>query len=112
PEKGALASDKAHRQVFREDALVECRANEAARQGGLDLGGTHEAGRSHGGVQRLDAEAVSREQQPAQPTVPDREGEHSLKLIDDSVTCFLVQMKDAFGVAPRSVGVATDLRAL
>ena len=33
-------------------------------------------------------------------TVPDREGEHALELLDDAVALFLVQVKDGFGVAP------------
>ncbi len=51
-------------------------------------------------VERLDAEAISREDQAARLLVPDSEREHSLKPLDTSLAHLFVQVDDHLRIAP------------
>ena len=57
-------------------------------------------------VERLDAEAIAREQQPPPRRVPDREREHAAEALDAVVAPLLVGVDDRFGVGARAVAVA------
>ena len=62
-----------------------------------------------GVVQRLDAEAIAREQQAAVGAIPDREREHALQPLDASLAFLFVEVQDRFGVAARAVAVPAPL---
>jgi hypothetical protein len=75
-----------------------------ATEHGLYLGGEQHTARNDAVVQRLDAEAVSREQQPF--AVGDSESEHPAQVVDAAVPEFLVQMDDDLDIAVRGKPVA------
>ena len=62
-------------------------------------------------VQRLDAEAIARQQKLPARAVPQREREHSLQLLDTALTLLLVGMQDRFGVASSPIPVPARLEA-
>jgi hypothetical protein len=73
----------------------------------LDLGAEdHALARQLGVVERLDAEAVAREQQTAGLRVPDREGEHPPEPIHAALAPLLVAMDDDLGVGARAEAMA------
>ena len=97
-------------------------ANQAAREDRLDLGAEEQPVAGERPVERLDAEAVAREQQAPPRRVPDREREHAAEALDAVVAPLLVGVDDRLGVAsacgsggPRAsssrpdVGVVVDL---
>ena len=57
-------------------------------------------------VERLDAQAIAREQQPPARRVPDREREHAAQVLDAGVAPLLVGVDDRLGVGARAVAVA------
>src|SRR5215470_17032876 len=89
-EKRVLAGDIARGEKFRQDIPIEFRTHRIRRQDRLDLRGEDDLVTGNGVVERLDAEAVAREQQPAAVFVPYREGEHSLKLLDAALLFLFV----------------------
>ena len=53
-------------------------------------------------VERLDAEAIARQEARALALVPDREGEHAAQPLDERRPFGFIQAQDHFGVAVRS----------
>ena len=99
------------RQVSRAEqlgqrALVRLGANQAALEDRLDLGSEEQPVAGHRPVERLDAEAVAREQQPPPRRVPDREREHAAQVLDARVAPLLVGVDDRLGVGARPVAMA------
>src|SRR5690349_16038997 len=66
---------------------------------GLRSEGEHR--RSGGIVQRLDPQAIARQQQGLRPAIPYGEGKHAVQSLDTTFTQILIQMDDHFRVAPR-----------
>src|SRR5262249_17976802 len=60
----------------------------------------------HDVIQRLDAEPVARERQPAPAAVPDSIGEHPAQLLDSAQPEFLVDMDDPLGVGRTAITMA------
>ena len=60
-------------------------------------------------VERLDAEPVAREHQPAARGVPEREREHASQRRDEVGALLLIEVDDHLGVAARAEAVALRL---
>ena len=61
--------------------------------------------------QRLLAQPVAGDQQPAAPAVPEREGEHAAQPVDAVVAEVLVEVDDHLGVAAGAEPVPAPARA-
>ena len=59
-----------------------------------------------GQVQRLDAQPVAAEQHPAAVPLDDREREHAVQAVDESVAPVVVGLQQHLGVAVREEPVA------
>src|SRR6185437_8523110 len=83
------------------------------REDRLDLGGEQQLVARPRPVQRLDAEAVARQEEPPLAAVPDREREHPLEALDAALALLLVEVEDGLGVGAAAVAVAAllELRA-
>src|SRR4051812_19541257 len=55
---------------------------------------------SDGIVQRLDPQAIARQQQGLRPAIPYGEGKHAVQSLDTTFTQILIQMDDHFRIAP------------
>jgi hypothetical protein len=63
-------------------------------------------------VERLDAEPVSDDDEPAPGPVPDGRDEHPPQSLDEPVPPFLVGMEHGLGIGPRPEAVAAPLKLL
>ncbi len=97
------AREVAHGEQFRERGLVGFRPHEAAFEDRLDLRCEQQAVLGDRPVQRLDAQPIAGEEQPAAAGVPDREREHASKAMHAVVAPFLVGVHDRFGITQRPV---------
>jgi hypothetical protein len=87
--------------------VVQLGRDGARFQKRLDFGGEEErAVFAVDVVERLDAEAVARDEQLTPRRVPDGEGEHAAQLLDGARAVFFIKMEDGLGVAVGSVRVA------
>ena len=77
----------------------------AGEQRGQRRGEAH-ARRVLGQVQRFDAEPVAAEQYAAAVTLDDREGEHAVQPVDESIAPVVVGLQQHLGVAVREKPVA------
>src|ERR1700693_3796586 len=57
-------------------------------------------------VERLNTQAISRDEEFTFALVPNRKGKHTPKMLDTLLTVFLVKMQDCFRVAMSAVHVA------
>ena len=73
---------------------------------GLQLRAETEPSAALGVVERLDAQAVAREQELPLPRVPEREGEHAAQPLDAARPELLVEVHDDLGVGRRREAVA------
>src|SRR6185437_2083794 len=71
----------------------------AGREDALDLGGEPEAAAMEAVVERLDAEAIARQQQTLQRTVPERDGEHAVQAREERQAVLFVEPRDHLAVA-------------
>src|SRR5690606_5830159 len=85
---------------------VELRPHVGVAEQRLDLGGEHEPVARLGVVERLDAEPVAGQEQPAPRPVPQREGEHPPQPVDAAVAVVLVEVRHDLGVALGAQAVA------
>src|SRR5262249_12566198 len=76
------------------------RAVKATREQPLELRGEHQPPAVYGEVQRLDAETVAPEHQPAGALVPQCEGEHAAQVADEVEAVLLVEVDQHLDVAP------------
>jgi hypothetical protein len=77
----------------------------------LQLGGEGEDARGGRVVERLDAEAVAREHQPAPARVPQRDTEHAAQLVHEARPALLVEVHEHLRVAAGREAVAALLEA-
>ena len=91
---------------------VQLAADFGQLQNRLQLGRERDAPVDLRVVERLDAQAVAREQKLAAPRIPDREREHAAQVIDAPRSVVLVQVHDGFGVARRAQRVAVSRERL
>src|SRR5207247_1217783 len=103
--------NEARGEKFWQDVLVERGSNGSGRERRLDFGREEQLGVRAGVVQGLDSEPIAREGDALAGPIPDGEGKHAVKMFDRAVAFLLVQMKDGFRVAPRSVLMAAGLQA-
>ena len=110
----ALEQRLGAREVARAEQLGQARlvglgANQPALEDRLDLRPEQQPAAGYRPVERLDAEAIAREQQPAARGVPDGEGEHAAQVLDAGVAPLLVGVDDRFRVGARAIAVAGRL---
>ena len=105
-ERGRRSGDVPDVQKRVERLPVERTRRQASRMQRLELGCERDApgGREH--VQRLDAEAVTAEQQRALGRVPYGEREHAAELLDARRSELLVQVEYGLRIALRTEHVA------
>ncbi len=97
------------REVRVERVRAPCARHVGILEDGLDLRSEGDAGRGHRVVERLHAEPIAHEQQPAVRLVPQREREHPAEAIHRAVAPLLVCVDDHFGVRLRAEAVAEPL---
>ena len=102
------------RHVLKRKVGVERFGAPAARHVGIleqrfDLGAEGDARGGRAVIERLDAEPIADEEQPALRLVPQREGEHAAEAIDRAVAPLLVRVHDHLGVRVRAEPVAVRL---
>ena len=90
---------------------VQLARNEARGKQGLEFGGEDKLSAGLVQVKRLDAQTVAPEHQLALAAIPDREGKHAAKFLDESFAIFLVEMKDDFRIRGGAKGMAAVLEA-
>src|SRR5579863_969182 len=61
-------------------------------------------------VERLDAQAIARQEKSLAARVPDGEGEHSAQVLHAVASVLFVEVDDGFGVAMGAVDVAAGLK--
>jgi hypothetical protein len=81
------------------------------RQQGFDFRAEHQPIALLGDVQRLDADAIARQQQPPADAVPQRKREHAAQVVDAVRPVLLIQVQDGLAVGARAVGVAARFQA-
>ena len=91
--------DIAELEVRVERVPVEVTRREAGGDERLELRGEGDSPGGRDVVQRLDAEAVARQEERAGAGVPDRAGEHATQPFHDLGPQLFVQVHDRFGVA-------------
>ena len=101
--------DRVEREVRLERVGVELAAKAWHRAQRLELGCEAQQPARRAPVQRLDAEAVAREQQPALARVPDGEGEHPAQVLEHALAALLVEVDEDLGVAAGGEAVAGAL---
>ena len=95
--------DIAQGEVGAERVVVDGAVHLRHGQERLDLGAEHQVAAQLRVVERLDAQAVAREDQLLDAVVPDGEGEHAAELLGAVGAPFFVGVDDDFGV-----GVGTE----
>ena len=108
-EQRLRAGDVARAEHLGQHRLVGLRLDQAAGEDRLDLRSEEQRVAGARPVERLDAEAIADQQQPALRRVPDREREHAAEAVHAVVAPLLVGVDDGFGVGLRAVAVAVRL---
>src|ERR1700719_4174121 len=97
-EERALLAYIAEAEVLRKQFFFQFRGNPRVLEERFDLRGEGEQASIPEIIEGLDAEPVTRAEQSAAVLVPDREGEHSSKLVHALRAIFLVGVKNRFGI--------------
>src|SRR5579859_7599946 len=103
--------DVAERQILGERRLVEFRRQPGIRKNGLDLGPEKKSLAVPAIIEGLNAESVSRREQHALPSIPNRESEHASQMLHTITTVFFVKMNDGFGITVCTVAMSLCLQA-
>ncbi len=93
-------------EQFRERVLVGGSRHEAAFEDRLDFRPEEQPVVCHRPVDRLDAQAIAREQQPRPARIPDRKREHPPQPVHAVVPPLLVRVHDCFGIGSRAIPVS------
>src|SRR5205085_4831690 len=94
------------RQVVMERVPVDRARDPRMPQQRLDLRREHELPAALPVIERLLAEPVARDEEPAPARVPDGEREHAGERLDAALAVLLEEMHDRLGVAPRPESMA------
>jgi hypothetical protein len=92
----------AEAQVGQSCARIDRPIDPRRRQQRLQLRAEHEASGRFGVVERLDPEAVARQEERTARRIPDREGEHAPQALDAALARFLVEVHDHLRVRARA----------
>src|SRR5207245_9998598 len=109
-EEGLLAGDEARGEELRQDGIVQNGAQGTGRQDRLDLRREQQLPVAARVVERLDPEAVTRQQQPALPAVPQGDGDNPAQPLDTALSFLLVEVQDGLGVAAGPVAMPVRLQ--
>jgi hypothetical protein len=99
--QGVRARHDQVRQVGGQRALVDARHDRRVREQRLDLRGEQQAPVDVRPVQRLLAQPVTAQQQPAVARIPEREREHAVQVVHEGLPAPFVEVQDHLGVARR-----------
>ena len=105
-EERLRARHVARAEHLGQHAFVGLGADQAALEDRLDLRSEQQPVAGRRPVERLDAEAIAHEQQPAARRVPDREREHAAQVLDAAVAPLFVGVDDGLGVRPGAIAMA------
>src|SRR5204862_7104776 len=113
--RDALEDRAPGRRVAEGRVVLERGGVERATHGGvqqqrLGLGGEHEQTVAMPVVERLLAEAVTRQEEPPPSRVPHREGEHAAQPVDARLAVLLPRAQQHLGVDERGVSAAAGLQ--
>ena len=100
---GLAARDGSRAEQLGNRADVRFGVDQAAGENRLDLGSEDDPIAAPRPVERLHAEPIAREEEPAFRRIPDREGEHAAEAGDAVVAPLLVRVHDRFGIGVRAV---------
>src|SRR5215210_3318189 len=96
--RGQLAHLAENRQRCRDrvegEERFECVQVDLAPRKRAQLGGEGKLTSLCAVVERLDAEAVTREHEPAAARIPDRDREHAAEALGESISVFFVEVQD------------------
>src|SRR4029450_10516899 len=97
--RDALEHRARRRHRHEREVVIERLDVHLARDGGMleersELRREHEEAGGVAPVERLDADAVAREEEPIALRVPDREREHALEVVDAVLAALLVEPED------------------
>src|SRR5207302_7375094 len=108
-----LAKDRQRRwnRVEREKRLERVEVDLPTRQR-AELGGKRQLSVDVTVVERLDPEAVAREDEPLPRCIPDRNGEHSAQPLRERIAVLLVEVEQDLRVAVRAKAMAGALELL
>jgi hypothetical protein len=101
-EQRAVGEDVLEREVLEQMRQAQARAERAVLEHRLDLRPEQEDRSEVGVVERLDAEAVTGEEQLGARAVPDREREHSVEALDARGPPLGVRVEHDLGVGVRA----------
>ena len=101
-EQDLVAGDLAEHQVLGEPRIIEARRHDSRFEQCLHFGTERHAARGGGEVERLDAGAIARQQQPFRLAIPQRVREDSVEARDTGVAFERVKVQHHLGVAVRA----------
>ncbi len=104
--EGLLTRQISKRQILRQRRAIELWINPAMRQHRFDLRSEQQPLRRQFVVQRLDAQAVARDEERFRVAIPDGKGEHAAQVLHTIRAVLFEEVNDGFGIAVRAVAVA------